>query len=104
MFTDRQPTGGGRPPPVSLFRRWMKLLLVFILIAVSVRLAHNLERLPLIGSAISDLRKSDIDVGAWYYDDVKEYFEAEKYVREKLHPNYPKRRKIRSGRKRITSE
>ena len=104
MFTDQQPTGGGRPPPVSLFRRWMKLLLVFILIAVSVRLAHNLERLPLIGSAISDLRKSDIDVGAWYYDDVKEYFEAEKYVREKLHSDYPERRKIRSGRKRITSE
>lgn len=82
----------------------MKLLLVFILIAACARLAPNLERLPLIGSVISVLRKSGINVGAWYYDDVEEYFEAEKYIREKLHPDYPERRKSRSGRKRITSE
>ncbi len=101
MSTEQQPTGGGPPPPVSPFRRWMKLLLVFIAIAACVRLAPHLERLPWIGSEISVLRKSGINVGAWYYDDVEEYFEAEKYIREKLHPEYPQRGTIGSGRHRI---
>jgi hypothetical protein len=82
----------------------MKLFFVFILILACMRLAPNLERLPWIGSSISALRKSGINVGAWYYDDVEEYFEAEQYVREKLHPDYPERRKLSSGRKRITSQ
>ena len=82
----------------------MQLLLVVIAIAACVGLASHLERLPWIGSEISILRKSGINVGAWYYDDVEEYFEAEKYIRQKLHPEYPERGTIRSGRNRIPSE
>jgi hypothetical protein len=41
------------------------------------------ERLPKVGKQVSVLRESGINVGAWYYDDVEEYFEAEEYIRYK---------------------
>jgi hypothetical protein len=67
----------------------MKLILIFALLAMGLALAPNLERLPVVGSRITDLRESGINVGAWYYDDVQEYFEAEQYVREKRGLDYP---------------
>lgn len=81
--------GGGTSSPASLFRGWMRLILIFGLLAACLYLAPNLERLPIVGSRIAVLRESGIDVGAWYYDDVKEYFEAEAYIREKRGLDYP---------------
>ncbi len=67
----------------------MKLILIFALLAMGLALAPNLERLPGVGARITDLRESGINVGAWYYDDVQEYFEAEAYIREKRGLNSP---------------
>jgi hypothetical protein len=53
-------------------------------LAALLYLAPNLERLPGLGQRIQVLRESGINVGAWYYDDVEQYFEAEEYVRKKL--------------------
>ncbi len=86
-MTDKNQTGGGQPPPVSHFRRWMRLVLAFLLLAGFIYLAPNLERLPVVGQTIQTLRESGINVGAWYYDDVEEYFEAEKYVQDRLGPH-----------------
>lgn len=84
-----KPAGDGKPSPDSLFRRWTRLIIAFLLIALAVYLAPGLEKLPGVGDRITMLRESDIEVGAWYYDDVKKYFEAEKYIREKRGLDYP---------------
>ncbi|MFN2353449.1 MAG: hypothetical protein ABR512_02845 [Desulfopila sp.] len=88
-MTNTQPGGDGKPSPPSLFRRWVRLIIAFLLIVLAVYLAPNLEKLPGVGDRIAALRESDIEVGAWYYDDVKKYFEAEKYIREKRGLDYP---------------
>lgn len=82
-------TGGGKPPPVSKVKGWARLIFAAMLIVLAVYLVPNVERLPLIGDRITALRESDIEVGAWYYDDVKKYFEAEKYIREARGLDYP---------------
>lgn len=83
-MTKPKLAGDGQPSPVSLHRRLMRLLLAILLLAAFIYLAPNLERLPGVGRDIQVLRESGINVGAWYYDDVEEYFEAEEYVRKKL--------------------
>ncbi len=88
---DKQDTGAGQPSPVSLFRRWLRLLLALSLIALASYLVPELEKLPYLGQRITALRESGIDVGAWYYDDVEQYFEAERYIREKRGLDYPVR-------------
>ncbi|MDF1592941.1 MAG: hypothetical protein P1P89_15600 [Desulfobacterales bacterium] len=64
--------------------RWLKLFLVAMVIGACAYLGSSLERLPLVGSAITTLRESGISVGAWYYDDVEEVFEAMDFIRETL--------------------
>lgn len=83
-MTQHQQTGDGQPSPVSLGRRWLRLAGALALLAAFIYFAPNLERLPGVGQPIKDLRESGINVGAWYYDDVEEYFEAEEYVRKRL--------------------
>ena len=85
MPLDNQHAGGGaKPPPASLLRGWMLLFLAFLLIAGFVIVSPRLEKLPLVGSTIEVLRESGIDVGAWYYDDVDEVSEAERFMRRTL--------------------
>ena len=84
-----KPAGDGKPSPESLFRRWARLIIAFLFIVLTVYLAPNLEKIPGVGDQITTLRESDIEVGAWYYDDVEKYFEAEKYIREKRGLDYP---------------
>ncbi|MFP4285293.1 MAG: hypothetical protein ACLFQG_07045 [Desulfovermiculus sp.] len=83
-MTQHQHTGDGQPSPVSLLRRWLRLAGALILLAAFIYFAPHLERLPGVGQSLKDLRESGINVGAWYYDDVEEYFEAEEYVRKRL--------------------
>jgi hypothetical protein len=68
---------------LSLRRRWARFLLVMAVLAALIHLAPAVERLPKVGKQVSVLRESGINVGAWYYDDVEEYFEAEEYIRYK---------------------
>lgn len=89
-MTYNHNTGDGLPSPVSLFRRWLRLLLAFALIALASYLVPGVEKLPYVGPEIKALRESGIEVGAWYYDDVEQYFEAERYIREKRGLDYPK--------------
>ncbi|MFP4400224.1 MAG: hypothetical protein ACLFN6_05445 [Desulfonatronovibrio sp.] len=84
-----KPAGDGPPSPASLTSRWLRLLLAAFLIILAIYLAPNLERIPYLGDRMITLRESGIDVGAWYYDDVEEYFEAERYIREKRGLDYP---------------
>lgn len=88
-MSNTKPAVGGKPPSASLVRRWTRLIIAFLLIILAVYLAPNLEKLPGVGDRIATLRESDIEVGAWYYDDVEKYFEAEKYIREKRGLDYP---------------
>ncbi|MFO8113060.1 MAG: hypothetical protein R6T92_11185 [Desulfosalsimonadaceae bacterium] len=96
MNTQRRQkeTGDGPPSPAPLFIRWLKLVFASVLIAGGIYLAPNLERLPWIGQRIVVLRESGINVGAWYYDDVEQYFEAEQYIREKRGLDYPDRHTV----------
>jgi hypothetical protein len=82
--TKYKNTGDGQPSPALPLRRWLRLAGALVLLAAFIYLAPNLERLPGIGQSIQDLRESGINVGAWYYDDVEQYFEAEEYVRKRL--------------------
>ncbi len=84
MTDANKQTGGGEPSPVSFSRRLLRLAVAVSLLVAFIYLAPNLERLPVVGQTIQVLRESGIDTGAWYYDDVEEYFEAEEYVRERL--------------------
>lgn len=90
-MTNPQTARGGKPPRAPLSKGWLKLFLAALLIAACVYLSPNLENLPLVGSGITLLRESGINVGAWYYDDVEEYFEAERYMRERLHSDHSKK-------------
>ena len=83
-MTQHKHTGDGQPSPVSPLRRWLRLAGALVLLVAFIYFAPNLERLPGVGQSIQDLRESGINVGAWYYDDVEEYFEAEEYVRKRL--------------------
>jgi hypothetical protein len=40
-----------------------------------------------VGKQVTALRESGIDVGAWYYDDVEQYFEAEEFMLRKRADN-----------------
>jgi hypothetical protein len=82
--TQQKNSGDGQPSPVSPFRCWLRLAGALLLLAAFISLAPQLERLPGVGQSIQALRESGINVGAWYYDDVEEYFEAEEYVRKRL--------------------
>ncbi len=84
LEANSKQTGGADTPPVSLCRRWLRLAFAALLLLAFIYLAPNLERLPVLGSTIQTLRESGINVGAWYYDDVDQYFEAEEYVRDRL--------------------
>lgn len=83
-MADIKQAGDGQPSPVSIFKRCLRLAVAILLLAGFIYLAPHLERLPGVGQTIQVLRESGIDVGAWYYDDVDEYFEAEEYVRDRL--------------------
>ena len=83
-MTKHKHTGDGQPSPVSPYRRCLRLAVALSILAAFLYLAPNLERLPGLGQRIQVLRESGINVGAWYYDDVEQYFEAEEYVRKKL--------------------
>lgn len=83
-MTKHNHTGDGLPSPVSPLRRCLRLAIALSVLAALLYLAPNLERLPGLGQRIQVLRESGINVGAWYYDDVEQYFEAEEYVRKKL--------------------
>jgi hypothetical protein len=92
-FTNKEHAGSGdKPPPAHLLKRWMLLFLAVLLIAGFVVIAPFLETLPLIGKPIQVLRESDIEVGAWYYDDVKEVAEAERFMRRALKHDSPGRK------------
>lgn len=84
-----KPAGDGKPSPVSLKKRWLRLLTAALLLILAVYLVPNVEKLPVIGQRIITLRESGIEVGAWYYDDVEKYFEAEQYIRDKRGLDYP---------------
>lgn len=76
--------GDGQPSPASSLTPWLRLAAAIGLLAAFMAFAPKLERLPGVGQRIEVLRESGINVGAWYYDDVEEYFEAEEYVRKRL--------------------
>ena len=79
-----QAGGGSKPPPASLFRRWMFLFTAVILIIGFIVVAPHLERLPLVGATVQMLRESGIYVGGWYWDMVDEVAEAESFMRRAL--------------------
>ncbi|MFP4167931.1 MAG: hypothetical protein ACLFSY_03660 [Desulfonatronovibrionaceae bacterium] len=92
MLDTKQDTGGGESPPVSLKKRWARLLLVVLILAAFIHFAPLVERLPWVGWQVTLLRESGTNVGAWYYDNVEEYFEAEEYMR------YLKQKRARKSR------
>ncbi len=82
--TDINKAGGPSLPPASRAVRWRRFIIAVVLLACFIWAAPMLERIPVVGEKIADLRESGINVGAWYYDDVEEYFEAEDYIRDKM--------------------
>ncbi|MGM0646381.1 MAG: hypothetical protein ACQESV_08310 [Thermodesulfobacteriota bacterium] len=66
---------------ISRKTRWLRFLLVIGGLAVAIHFAPAVERLPLVGKQVTVLRESGVNVGAWYYDNVEEYFEAEEYIK-----------------------
>lgn len=79
--------GDGRKSPASLIRRWGRLLIAVLVLSALVHFAPVVERLPGVGKQVTALRESGIDVGAWYYDDVEQYFEAEEFMLRKRADN-----------------
>jgi len=73
--------------PVSMIRRWTRLLIAVLALSALVHFAPAVERLPGVGKQVTALRESGIDVGAWYYDDVEQYFEAEEFMLRKRADN-----------------
>ncbi|ACV68507.1 hypothetical protein [Desulfohalobium retbaense] len=69
--------------------RWIRFLLVIFVLGTAIHYAPAVERLPFVGKQVTVLRESGVNVGAWYYDNVEEYFEAEEYIK------YQKRKQAR---------
>ncbi len=89
--TDREKRAGdGQPSPAPLKKRLARLLVAVFLVVGFIYLAPNLERLPGgVGNTVTVLRESGIEVGAWYWDDVKQCFEGMDFVREKRETEAP---------------
>ena len=57
--------------------RWVRFFVVIGVLIAAIYVAPVVERLPVVGKQVTVLRESGVNVGAWYYDNVEEYFEAE---------------------------
>ena len=76
--------GEAKPSTAPAFYRWRRFLIAVLLLVAFIYSASALERVPVIGAKIAVLRESGINVGAWYYDNVEEYFEAEDYIQNRM--------------------
>lgn len=72
----------GHTVPATLQQRAAAFVLsVLFFGGLGFFIASIADRLPVIGPAVEAIRESDIDTGAFFYDSVKEVFEAEDYMR-----------------------
>jgi len=82
VFRRMSVPGGRKRPPGNFFQRWLAFIIGVLLLAGLVFTAPVLERLPGLGPRIEALRESGVETGAFWWADVPEVSEAERYIRQ----------------------
>jgi hypothetical protein len=82
MFVLKNAEAGRETPPGNLFYRWLSFIVGIFLIAGLIFISPALERVPGIGPMIEALRESGVEVGAFWWADMPEVSEAERFIRQ----------------------